>query len=223
MTTIGIAVPCYKNHIKYIPQLIANLQSQTRKPDQIVISCSSVDAAALAELECLPQTELDIRLIPIKEQKNGSSNRNIAAAHLNTDLIAFFDVDDLMHPQRIEFVLSIYEKTKFDVLYHNYIGMADEFTKYTNCDIHILDAGTKPVKPAHHAHVTVRRQVFDQIKWPEGKLFEGAEDSAYLTLVTFPEAIVTVYTPQALSKYESTNIFVKGLKMRHLVRGEFGL
>ena len=223
MVTIGIAIPCYKHHIRYIPQIIENLRSQTRKPDAIVISCSSVDEEALKELEDLPQTELDLTIIPIKSYKNGSMNRNIAASHLKTDLICFFDVDDLMHPQRTAFIENIYEKTKFDVLYHNYIGMADTFDDHVSCDIHILDPGQKPSRPAHHAHVTVRRELFEQIRWPEGRVYEGCEDSAYLMMLTFPEVVVTVYTSAALSKYESSTIYAKGLKMRHLARREFGL
>lgn len=223
MVSIGIAIPCYKHHIQYIPQIIKNLCEQKRKPDAVVISCSSVDEEVFKELECLPQTDLDITFIPIETYKNASENRNIAASQLKTDLISFFDVDDLMHPQRTAFIENIYEKTKFDVLYHNYIDVADSFDDSPSCDITILDPGQKPSHPAHHAHVTVRRELFEQIRWPEGKVYEGCEDSAYLTMLTFPEVVVTAYTSRALSKYQSSTNFVKGLKMRHLVRREFGL
>jgi hypothetical protein len=223
MVTIGLAIPCYKHHIRFIPRIIENLVAQTRKPDAVVISCSSVDADALKELESLPQTDMDLTIIPIKEYKNAAANRNIAANHLKTDLISFFDVDDLMHPQRTAFIENAYEKTKFDAFYHNHIFREETFETYTSCDIHILNPTQKPTRPATAGHVTVRRELFKQIMWPEGKVYEGCEDSAYLMMITFPEVVVTVYVSNALTKYESSSDFLKGLKMRHIVRREFGL
>ena len=45
-------------------------------------------------------------------------NRNIAASVIDTDILTFFDVDDIMHPQRLEIIMNSFEKG-IDGFIHN--------------------------------------------------------------------------------------------------------
>lgn len=223
MVTIGVAVPCYKGHIQYLPRLLECLASQTRQPDQVVISCSSVDEDAIKRLEQLPQHPFEVLIIPIEGYKNASMNRNIAASVLKTDLISFFDADDLMHPKRLAMIEHAYNTTLCDVVFHNYCSMRDEFPSYEGAELKILDPGTPPRDATQHAHLTIRRQIFEQVKFPEGKIFENMEDTAYARLITSSSLVIAVYLANVLSKYDSSTIYLQGLKGRHVLRREFAI
>ena len=97
---IGVAIPCYIGHIEQLQVLLDSIAAQTRLPDKVVVSCSSTT-------EMPPEFskyEFDLQIICDPMRKNTAQNRNIAAQLLDTDVITFFDADDVMHPQRIEFV-----------------------------------------------------------------------------------------------------------------------
>ena len=99
--TLGSAIPSCKSYLNYTYRVLEQIDNSTIVPDEVVVSISD--------------TEIDIPLredfnFPIKWIRNpnseeGCTNRNIAAENLTTDIITFMDCDDLVHPQRNEFIL----------------------------------------------------------------------------------------------------------------------
>ena len=100
--TIGVAISCYQGHLEALGNLLESINLQSRKPDMVIVSCSSYDASnATATPYSSKKYSFPYHIFFHSEKKNAAENRNIAASYLTTDIITFIDADDIMHPQRI--------------------------------------------------------------------------------------------------------------------------
>jgi hypothetical protein len=195
MTTIGVAVPCYQPHHHYLNRLIDNMIGQTRRPDYVVISCSSWTSDKRKDMVC---GGIPITILYWKRRIVQAENRNIAAAALGTDIITFIDADDLMHPRRLEFILEAFQKTNCDVIVHGYQNIKygknepfEEEPELKLTDDVIVKNPTQPGcmtqhgdKPFHHAHIGITKKTFSRFQYPIEERYYRMEDSVYLaTLV----------------------------------------
>jgi hypothetical protein len=197
MKTIGYAIPSYKGHLIYLESLLDAIAESTVLPTEVSVSISSTDE------------EINFKKYPFKliitktsQSKNQSQNRNIAANKLTTDIISFFDCDDLPNKYRNEYLLKAFDKGS-DVVVHgiivengrNYesihekIGDFNLLEKYVdtlipNCpfpDSSILHI------PYSCPNVSLKKEIFDNIKYNENyTLFsengirQTGEDSEFL-------------------------------------------
>ncbi len=136
------------------------------------------------------------------------------------DILTFFDADDEMHPQRLEFIRHAFTlHTSCEVLYHSFINhkyerSVEQFGRldvemaplYTNILIVNPNGIGLRVWPNKgydntvvvHGHPTVRTSLFTRFKFPPNSV--GMEDAVYAaTLVR--EGIHTMWTPLRLSRY----------------------
>ncbi len=198
--TIGIAIPCYIGHIDKLKILLKCIEDQTVLPAKVVVSCSS------SRLEDLGINESDycylLQVITHEQKLNAAQNRNCAASHLDTDIISFFDADDIMHPQRNQCIIDGFN-THLDAvaLLHGYITnsatldceMHNSFTEfyrdifYIKDDIQVLPGD--PLLPRlfnnrnielHSGHCSIKKSVFREIKWNETRHICGFEDITFL-------------------------------------------
>lgn len=196
--SIGVAIPCYEPHHKYLPALLESIANQTHKPNRVVISCSSwaYDGRVDTFYKGIPLTILYWSRLVVQAE-----NRNLAGAELETDYISFFDADDLMHPRRIEYILKAFERSKCDVIVHDYQyvlrGSGETFIEYDTLDLtdHIivknpnqpgcmLETGEE-YQPFHHAHLTVHKSVFSRFQYPIDMCYYRREDSVYLSMLLY--------------------------------------
>lgn len=188
---IGVAIPCYEKHWKLLPALLDNISKSTLRPDHIAVSCSSWTHNN--------RTDTIYDGIPVSVQYstkrlNQAANRNIAAGILRTQLISFIDADDLMHPSRLEYIMRAFQEGPYHAIYHSYSH--EPISAYTTpfepaepytlvSEPIILNPNTigilvgKTGHPIHHAHVTVRRDVFNRFKFDERWDVYRMEDSLY--------------------------------------------
>jgi glycosyltransferase involved in cell wall biosynthesis len=212
MPTIGIAICCYKGHIPQLKTLLDSIQTQVVLPDDVVVSCSS------STPEDIPYKAEDyrfpLRFITHTERLNAAQNRNCAASHLTTDLISFFDADDVMHPQRLQFIqqcFTMYPDT--NIFLHNCIeNMTDPFEAFNSYYIMVnalyrcpwgstrVQADLPDAVP-HNAHSTVRREVMQTLRFNEHPYFEGREDTLFCTAVISKYPYRTAYCHNRLSRY----------------------
>jgi len=188
---IGVAIPCYVKHFNLLPSLIENISKSTLRPDHIAISCSSWTHNN--------RTDTVYNGIPVSVQYstkrlNQATNRNIAGSMLNTQLISFIDADDLMDPSRLEYVVRAFKEGPYHAIYHSYASepIGEYFKPFepigdydlvstpivSNPNAIGILVGTTP-HPIHHAHVTVRRDVFNRFKFDERWEVYRMEDSLY--------------------------------------------
>lgn len=209
MTTVGIAIPCYKPHWECIPTLLKNIEQSTCLPDKVVISCSSWDYDGEIDLT---EYAFPVHVVYTTDAKNSAQNRNRAAAHLNTDFVSFVDADDRTHPRRLEVVLGILKSNPWiDALYHSYVVSQDynyTFTEddatscilpmernprvWTNCKVADLSL--------HHAHVTIRNHVFQKLKFVEDAWATRMEDGIFARQL-IEQGFTIRYVPFRLSLY----------------------
>jgi len=203
---IGVAIPCFINHIPQCLVLLDSLQRQTRLPDEVVVSCSSTAEFPLKEYS------YPVRIICTERKQNASTNRNCAARELKTDIICFFDADDDMHPQRLDMIERSFTDT--DVILHSFFQESEcsiiypiiDLSDYTMIRNQLTRAPSGCItldnrQRIHHGQVSVRREIFEQVQFPEEPEYEVREDCVFCYRVFSLPAINSVYLPYPLSKY----------------------
>lgn len=216
--TIGVAIPCYKGHIPHLKYLLDSIEQQTRKPDMVIVSCSS------STDEDIPyrQEEYNFRfkIYTHPNKKVVAENRNFAASQLNTDIISFIDADDIMHPQRIEIIERAFIEHNIVLFLHNYIiGNTECFTNYSKYEyvFHINKLGISswgstihidsPKYDIHNGHTSISRWLFSQIKFHEEPEFYTKEDTVFNTEIIAAYPNYTAYTLLKLSKYTASHTY----------------
>jgi glycosyltransferase involved in cell wall biosynthesis len=210
---IGIAIPCYKYHIPALGRCLKAIAEQTRLPDEVVVSCSSSLADDIPGYS-LP---FPFRVIVTQERKNAAENRNIAAGFLDTDIISFFDADDIMHPQRLEAIEKAFTSvTGCDIVLHSFLygqPVDEPWVTYVDFQIRPNTLARAPTGCAiftpnyraliHHAQVSVRAGILTKVTFRENAIFENRtnEDALFCGDVLAIPSIQSAYIAVPLSKY----------------------
>jgi len=217
---IGVAIPCYYGHIENLYFLLDSIQSQTVLPNKVIVSSSST-----LFFENKKVYSFQLEVIISEEKKNAAENRNIAASRLlDMDYITFIDADDIMHPQRIEVLLEVIKNYNSDIILHNYFDESELsvniFDKIQNinvmthtliqswsgCITHI-NGYNDTIDRIHHSQVTVKKNIFEQIKFPEEIEFNRKEDCVFCHRVFSLPNIKNAYIQNKLTYYKESRTF----------------
>lgn len=212
---IGIAVPCYKYHIPVLKRFLDSVETQTRKPDFVVVSCSS------STQEDIPKDytySFPFQIIVTQTRLNAAQNRNLAADQLiklGCSYISFFDCDDVMHPQRIEAILEAFHRyPESKIVLHSFWGLEpeleEEFEEYSDFIIIPNTIIKDPIGHGvvskisshriHHSQITVSKDIFEQVRFRQDKKYERGEDSEFCADI-IKMSVNTGYICNPLSKY----------------------
>jgi len=223
---IGVAIPAYIGHIDQLFKLLDSIQIQTNIPNKVVVSCSSTKKSDF-ELDCyfekLQRYSFYLEIITTEEKKCAAQNRNIAAFKLSDmDYITFIDADDIMHPQRIEILLKVFQEHDSDIILHNYHNseIIDGITKkiesheiivrpnslkqsYSGCVTHKYYYGRND--KIQHGHVSIKQTIFNKIQFPEEPKFYAKEDCIFCYRVFSLPNIKNSYIVNELTYYKPSN------------------
>lgn len=225
---ISVVIPCYIGHVNELLRLLSSLESQTRLPDEVVISCSSTK-----EFIELREYKFPVKLYIHEEYKNAAQNRNIATLHIDkdTDIICFFDADDLMCNQRLEVIDYIFTTSsscsrECDIVLHNFISnitstseINDFLSKQLNineydiiydnlisypsrCATHIKKYGDMGI--IHHSQVSIRKYLFDKVQFLEDDHIKGKEDCFFCSDILSLPNIKNAYIKNPMSIYNGS-------------------
>ena len=213
--TIGIAIPNFQPYAHHMTRLLDNIAEQTFLPQQVAVAMS----------ECLWKPEkdypFDILVNDTEDIRGLPTNSNIALSMLSTDIVTIMHGDDLMHPQRNQFLLWAMSKPEVQALVHgfkyatepdltvlpekfeelsmklNYIDTIDPNKKYPV-------AGANPDVEFLNGHITFRRELFDRFQYNEDdEWFYDADSEFNARLVR--NGIFLSYIPQPLVLYLHRN------------------
>jgi glycosyltransferase involved in cell wall biosynthesis len=224
---IGVAVPAYIGHVGSLFNLLDSIQNQTILPDKVVVSCSSSkdsDFDMDIYYEKIKNYTFHLQIITSEEKKCAAQNRNIAASSLSDmDYISFIDADDVMHPQRIEILLKVFQEENSDIILHNYSNYENIENKlikkieqndmvimsnnlkqcYSGCITH-KDYHTMNGK-IHHGHVSIKQCIFNQVQFPEEAEFYTKEDCVFCYRVFSIPNIKDSYIANEITYYKPSN------------------
>lgn len=211
---IGVAIPCYKRHIPILKRLLDSIEKQTRKPDMVIVSCSSSKSQDIPYN--MGNYSFPFKIIVHENRLNAAENRNIAGNSLDTDIISFIDADDEMHPQRLEIIETVFTKYDCELVVHNFHDMnteSDVNFKMLNC-INCIPGSVFPIpytievfndsgekQQVHRSQSTIRKVLFNDIQYPEDISIERMEDSRFCYLVALRVQNKCMYIADKLSKY----------------------
>lgn len=203
--TIGVAIPCHGSHTNYLQSLLNRLSEGTIVPDQVSISISGVLSPPELEFNGV----LLIDFTPLR--RSPAANRNIAASKLTTDIISFFDADDIPLPVRTEHIINAFEEGASCVV-HDYFNLGDlvlDVSEYrfipglickTKHDLHFPVDKDGNVRRIHCAHSSILRDLFNRFKFDESESSIYIEDSLFLRSIV--EAGIAIgYLDNKLSIY----------------------
>lgn len=209
---IGVAIPCYKHHISLLKRCLDSIEAQTRKPYEVVVSCSSCNPEDIPAYSY----SFPLRILNHRERKNAAENRNLAAREIlsSCDVISFFDCDDVMHPQRLQCIEEQFTRNPCDILLHNFWldeECAQPFENYTSFHTELNVLRRAPTGCAivegrrhlriHHSQVSVSAFVFGRIQFKEDPGNERREDAIFCGDVLGMPNIQSIYVHTPLSKY----------------------
>ena len=124
---VSVITP-YRNAKRFLPGFVDSLQRQTAEDwTCIMVDDGSSDGgpAFLAELVADdPRFQLMSNTHP-KHWPGPASARNCALTRVQTDLVAFCDVDDLWHPEKLERQLNFHRSNHFDLTVSAYARFID--------------------------------------------------------------------------------------------------
>jgi glycosyltransferase involved in cell wall biosynthesis len=161
MKTISLAITCWHKDLHFLPQTLNYINSQTVKPDEIIVVANNVSELSIEDKS--------IKTFFVNERKPVSWSRNKAAELSSCDIISFFDVDDIPHPQKIEATKYAFENTDADCFVHGFTenqGVSSEIYKDFQFErvIELTHEGylkipTGDNKDLHHGHLAVKTNV----------------------------------------------------------------
>ena len=216
--TIGLVIPCYKPHIGLLSRVLWSINNQTRTPDMVIISCSS------SEESDIPYKESDYNF-PIKffthiEKRNVAQNRNFGSRQLNTDIITYFDADDIMHPQRIEIIYQCFLKYPNTRLFLHSLRIHPDNMNFPKYDINAINFECDPCYvcrwgAVNHKHDTqarimnsnnaIPKKMFDELQFIETPEGYGKEDTLYNACIINKYGNDAVYCNCELTWYFPSN------------------
>ena len=170
-----MVVPCAPRHVALLEPLMALLDRQTSRPDEIVV------AGAIPRLSA---RSFPIRVAPTEPRANAARNRNAATARATGDVVLYQDADDVPHPQRVEIVRRLFERFDVDHLMHAFVHATHPTASWTasRYDVGAIHRLARYHRYAFEVGLTngnpaVRRTITSTVRWPEDKRI--GEDIAF--------------------------------------------
>lgn len=190
--SVSVIIPCVPKHAPYLFSLLSYYATQTKIPEEVIISLSEVDSVGEGLLNRIVDYVWPFKVIMIrnKERTSAGKNRNLGSDAAREDILMFQDADDIPHPQRVEIVKYFFEHYDIYHLMHFYVpakkithdgNIPDEFVWYDKTKIvrrsHVAYEETSSDFPFHNGQPCILRSLSKKIRWPDQ--WSPGEDVVY--------------------------------------------
>ena len=176
-TLISIIIPVY-NAQEYLDQCIRSvLQQDYRSFELILVDDGSTDRSA-AIIDDWAGKDDRIRTFH-KENGGQSSARNLGLDRAEGDFISFIDADDYVTPDYLSYLLSLFVPDCRMTACNHWIVRKKNRTANSDSDDRVFARIEAFEEVLFHGCIDVapwgklyRREVFDTLRFPEGRIFE---------------------------------------------------
>eukprot|EP01043_Picozoa_sp_COSAG02_P073532 COSAG02_NODE_14338_length_1283_cov_0.759291_1_plen_130_part_10 len=107
--TLSLCITCYDGDYHLLDTLLNEVKKQTVAPNELIISSSGMEEETLLDIKTLLICGEEVPVISVNSTERHSEGqaRNEGAEKSKMEVVQFFDVDDIPHPQRIEITKEI--------------------------------------------------------------------------------------------------------------------
>jgi hypothetical protein len=187
-------------------------------PTNFIISSSTLTSD---QLKNRPNNINGIPTILINSQKAlyAGGARNQGAGVSDCEIIIFYDIDDIPHPQKIEITKKAFSENDFDAFVHNYSRGARatggifgppfkpiSFTEFEHIDRTMsiyLRPPNNPCVDVHHGHIAIRRSILKLEKYDEE--MRRGQDSVFASDLVRKKYSVG-YSSEKLVNYQASSV-----------------
>ena len=208
--SFGLAIPIVGYHSKYIPELLSLILKSEILPDEVSICISSSNIT-------FDNLNYPFKLIitQTKYFQNAAQNRNTAARKLNTDIISFFDADDIPHIKRISYIMNAFDMGA-NVVVHNFFQSSIRDIDFTDSKIEQINYFPNSINSNNSkfpfpvcnilwqkyacGHISIKRKTFLKFRYNESKLYLRREDAEFASRLVKNNIFIS-YINNELSLY----------------------
>ncbi|MBQ3528961.1 MAG: glycosyltransferase family 2 protein [Oscillospiraceae bacterium] len=181
---MSVIVPVYKAE-KYIESCVSSILAQTYGDFELILVDDGSPDRSGESCDALAATDTRIRVIH-KENGGAATARNAGLDAAKGDFIAFIDGDDCVHPQYLEFLLALQQKTDADfaMCYYDFFTEEGEwFAGEPQTEYALLDGTEMLANFAEHCRKVslislcmklFKKEIFDGLRIPEGFIEEDS-------------------------------------------------
>ena len=178
--TLSLCITCYDGDYHLLNNLLEECKKQTVAPDELIISSSGMKENLLLDIDSV---EINGKNIPVLttnslDRHSEGKARNEGAKKSNMDIIQFFDVDDIPHPQRIELTKEVFNNYNCDALVHSYQTDNKKFESLDFKTSNVFKCWWKPdnglgggqlrANPEcniAHGPITIKKEISEKVKY----------------------------------------------------------
>ena len=208
--SFGLAIPIVGYHSKYIPELLSLILKSEVLPDEVSISISSSNIT-------FDNFKYPFKLIitQTKYFQNAAQNRNTAARKLKTDIISFFDADDIPHIKRISYLKHAFDMGA-NVVVHNFFQSSRRDINFAVSNIQKINLFPNSINSINTTcpfpvsdtlwqkyacgHISIKRKTFIKLRYNESKLYLSREDAEFASRLVKNNIFIS-YIENELSLY----------------------
>ena len=201
--SISVCIPVIPRDIDSgcLDELMSSIANQTTTAAEVVLSFTNSSYSEALSLRTSFQERVDpvpVIVVRSSEAYIQGKSRNNAALVSTAELISFIDADDKMHPERLEVIQGAFrENENLTLLLHGFVEDANEsgwelesmlssksYAKVGKEEICKSELRSRHQPNldllVHHAHVTVRREMFENFRYDESPARYRIEDSVFI-------------------------------------------
>eukprot|EP00918_Siedleckia_nematoides_P080761 GHVU01177199.1.p1 GENE.GHVU01177199.1~~GHVU01177199.1.p1 ORF type:complete len:348 (+),score=36.45 GHVU01177199.1:111-1154(+) len=196
---ITLATVCVPKHFDQVPQLLDSIARQTMHAHQTLIILSSPtpdnltqSVAKLARNHPGVNADVQVRI----GKFNPAQNRDYALTISNNDVVSFIDCDDLMHPQRNEVLLRMFNQHKdLNALFHDFIFWKTnkttkwDYSRYKSINLSDPKLFDLPVSYAEIYNDPVVQEPFQKRRWNASDMMTEPNHRTKDSIWYFPKDI----------------------------------
>ena len=197
--SLSVCIPAIFKDVRSgaLERVVQSVRYQTVQPDKLIIVLTGVPSyEEVRTRRKLLRSARGINLTLVTHQtlQLQSESRNEGLSLAETDVVSFFDADDLMHETRLKVIKQLFRDKDVSVVLHNYTTdfsdrnwarkAEDIIVSNTKsvCDSELRTRGRQiPLDICvHHAHVSVRRADLHGLRYDSSLALHRFEDSLFV-------------------------------------------